>query len=455
MATTPLNAARIRPMLHLSTTAPEPHNIQLVELHVPLLESGLPKGCESMELVPSRNLIRNFLEAFSKLQKQVEQLIEEMKPAPTCLLVDKHLHWTQDVSRKFQIPRLLFDGTCCFYLLSIHNLLKSKSYNESVPDSQPIMVPSLPHKIELTISQLPLDLNPESQDFSDIHQKIRASEEGAYGMVVNSFQDLELDYVKEYKKVKDGKVWCIGPVSLSYRGEQDLAKRGNKATVDENFCMKWLDSWPPRSVVYVCLGTLNRLALVQFKELALSLEACNKPFIWVMREDYSGEGEKWLLEDGYEERTKGRGFIIRGWAPQVSILSHPAIGVFLTHCGWNSTLEAICAGVPMVTWPMFGDQFLNQKLIVQILGVGEELGNEVFVPIGKQDKFGAMIKGEKILEAIDKVMGEGTQKGEKRERARKLAKLAKQSMEAGRSSYENLKMLVEDIAKLAFGNPPQ
>ena len=97
-------------------------------------------------------------------------------------------------------------------------------------------------------------------------------------------------------------------------------------------------------------------------ELGLALEASERPFIWVIREGNQLEAlEKWIKEEGFEERTNARGLIIRRWAPQLLILSHPAIGGFITHSGWNSTLEAICAGVPMVTWPLFGDQFLMKN----------------------------------------------------------------------------------------------
>jgi len=116
--------------------------------------------------------------------------------------------------------------------------------------------------------------------------------------------------------------------------------------------------------MHVNLGSLNRLAPSQLIELGLGLEASSRPFIWVIRGGYKREEmEKLLSKDGFEERVKGRGFLIWGWAPppQVLILSHPAIGGFSTHCGWNTTVEGICAGVPMVTWPLFTEQFFNEN----------------------------------------------------------------------------------------------
>ncbi|KAL1369489.1 hypothetical protein AAHE18_02G200600 [Arachis hypogaea] len=403
--TTPLNVKRIKPLI--DTVNASKLRIRLIQFEIPVLEFGLPEGCESLELVPSRALIRSFMFALSKLQTPIEELIEASPIS--CILVDKFNYWMENVAMKFQIPRLIFDGTSCMNLLLLHNLFKSKVY-ENVQESKPIVVPNLPHRIELTKSQLPLELNPEAKDLRDLDEKIRTSQESAYGYVINSFEELELDYVKEYKKVKGNKVWCIGPVSLSYN------------------------------------NNVGQRALAQFQELALALESCNFPFIWVMKEDD-------LFDSEFEERTKERGLIIHGWAPQVLLLSHNAIGVFLTHCGWNSTLEAICAGLPMITWPMFADQFFNEKLIVQILCIGEELGNEIAIPLGKQENYGASIKREKIVEAIEKVIGDGAKKEERRESVRKLAELAKKSMEVGGSSYLNMKMLLDDMETLTFGKP--
>jgi len=139
--------------------------------------------------------------------------------------------------------------------------------------------------------------------------------------------------------VKGDKVWCIGLVSLCNEDNLDKAQRGNKATNDESQCLKWLNEQDPRFVVYACLGSISGLSLRQLIEIGLGLEASQHPFVWVIRGRSVAEKiEKWVKEDGFEERTKGRGLVIQGWAPQVLILSHRAVGAFLTHCGWNSTL---------------------------------------------------------------------------------------------------------------------
>lgn len=448
--TTPLNAARVSTII--GRAAESGLRIQLLQVMFPSAEAGLPDGCESMDTLPSRDSMKNLLLAISILQLPIEQLIDELQPHPSCIVSDKNLAWTADTARKFCIPRLVFDGTSCFSLLCTHNILISKVH-ERVSESEPFVVPGLPDHIVLTKAQLPGAVNIGSTDLKDIRSEIRAAEQAAYGVVVNTFEELESAYVQEFRKARGDKVWCIGPVSLCNKENLDKAQRGNKASVDENLCLKWLDSWKPSSVVYACLGSLSRITSPQLIELGLGLEASKQPFVWVIRGGTKlDELDKWLLEEGFEDRLKGQGLLIRGWAPQVLILSHPAIGGFLTHCGWNSTLEGLCAGVPMITWPMFAEQFYNEKFVVQVLGIGVSVGMEFAVKWGEEEKFGVLIKRDQVKTAMDQLMGEGEEGQERRNRARVLGEIAKKAMGEGGSSYLNMEFLIQDIMQQVKGN---
>ncbi|KAK9192809.1 hypothetical protein WN944_003502 [Citrus x changshan-huyou] len=130
-----------------------------------------------------------------------------------------------------------------------------------------------------------------------------------------------------------------------------------------------------------------------------------------------------------ESEVKGRGILILGWAPQVLILSHPSIGGFLTHCGWNSSLEGISAGVPLITWPLYGDQFWNEKLIVQVLNIGVRIGVEVPLDFGEEEEIGVLVKKEDVVKAINILMDEGGETDDRRKRAREFQIMAKRTTE--------------------------
>lgn len=198
------------------------------------------------------------------------------------------------------------------------------------------------------------------------------------------------------------------------------------------------------SVIYTCFGSLCHIPPPQLIEIGLGLEASSRPFIWIIRKsDHSAEVEKWLAEDKFEERVKGRGLIIRGWAPQVLILSHPSVGAFFTHCGWNSTLEGICAGVPMITWPMFAEQFYNEKFAVNVLRIGVRIGVEVELEWEELENQ-VLVKREQVKEAIEELM-DGEEADERSKRAKELGEMANKAIEEGGSSYSNITMLIEDV----------
>ncbi|KAK6126259.1 hypothetical protein DH2020_040004 [Rehmannia glutinosa] len=339
--TTPHNATRYKSTVEHAQK--DGLRIQMIALEFPGQEAGLPPGCENMDSLISMDWAWEFFQACEMLKGPLEKLIGELDPKPSCVISTNALPWTQQVAERFKIP-------------------------SAFSDSESFLVPNIPHEIEFTKAQLP-DATKKSSgdDIKSVIDQIKIARRSARGTVVNSFDELEPGYVEGYKKERQ-KLWCIGPVSLCNNKFTEKCNRGNKASIDEHYCVSWLDSKEGNSVIYACFGSLCRISAAQIKEIGLGLEASNFAFIWIIRGlDCSAEVEEWLVEEKFEQRVGNRGLIIRGWAPQVLILSHPSVGGFLTHCGWNSTLEGISAGVPMITWPMFAEQFYNEKFIVRVL----------------------------------------------------------------------------------------
>ncbi|XWS57357.1 hypothetical protein CRYUN_Cryun09bG0167600 [Craigia yunnanensis] len=449
IVTTPRNAARFKTILDRAIESGL--SIRLVELLFPCLESGLPEGCENFDMLPSLSLALKFFQAANKLQEPVQKLLEEIRPRPrpSCIISDTLLTYTLNIATLFQIPRVVFLGVSCFCLLCLYNLHLSKILERITSESHYFSLPNMPDKVEFTKLQLPVVLN--DGNLKEFCEQTLETDLASYGVVINTFEELEPEYVREYRKARGYKVWCIGPVSLCNKDSLDKAQRGNKASVDEYQCQRWLDSQEPGSVIYACLGSLSNVIPSQSIELGLGLEASNRPFVWVMRGgDASSEVEKWILEDGFEERTKGRGLLIRGWAPQVVILSHRAIGGFLTHCGWNSTIEAITAGVPLITWPLFGDQFCNEKLVVQLLQIGVRIGVEEPMMWGEEAKVGVLVKKEDVKKAVERLMDVGEEGEERRKRAKKLGEMAEKALEVRGSSHLNITQLIQDIMQRTY-----
>ncbi|XP_050910516.1 UDP-glycosyltransferase 73C1 isoform X2 [Lathyrus oleraceus] len=423
-------------------------HIHLIQLRFPSKESGLPEGCENLDMLTSLGAASDFFNSSKFLQQEAEKIFEELTPPPSCIISDARLPYTINIARKFNIPRISFVGTCCFYLLSMHNLhISNMMQTMANSPLEYFELPGFSDKFEIKISQTGLGLKGEAwEQFSN---DMLEAEMGSYGVIVNSFDELESTFVKEYKKVKNDKVWCIGPVSLSNTDSLDKVQRGHNnknVSVDEWIHLKWLDSRKPRSVIYACLGSLCNLTLPQLIELGLALEATKRPFIWVIRDgNHLEELEKWIEESGFEGRINGRGLVIKGWAPQLLILSHPSVGGFLTHCGWNSTIEAICAGVPMVTWPLFADQFLNEILIVQILKVGLSIGVKSPMKWGEEEETSVLVKKEDVERGIERLMDERNESEERKKRIREFGEMAKRAVEKGGSSDSNVTLFIKDI----------
>ena len=193
-------------------------------------------------------------------------------------------------------------------------------------------------------------------------------------------------------------------------------------------------------MVYVCFGSMGSLGPSQLIELGFGLLASNRPFIWVIKSVHNSEVENWLSENFSDE---SKCLVIKGWAPQAMILSHTAIGGFVTHCGWNSTFEGVCAGLPLLTWPLFAEQFLNEKLVVEVLKIGVSVGVKTPTEWAGEVKDDVVVGREEIAKAVERLMENGEEAEGRRRRAKRFAEIAKRALEEGGSSYLNLTMLIQ------------
>ncbi|XP_020596572.1 LOW QUALITY PROTEIN: hydroquinone glucosyltransferase-like, partial [Phalaenopsis equestris] len=209
-------------------------------------------------------------------------------------------------------------------------------------------------------------------------------------------------------------------------------------------CLKWLDLQPKGSVIFVSFGSAGTLSTEQLGGLALGLEASGQRFLWVVRSpmDLNSAGTYFTarsadnpfayLPEGFLERTKGVGLVVSSWAPQVEVLGHCSTGGFLSHGGWNSTLESMASGVPMIVWPLFAEQRMNAVLLVE--GVGAAMALKV-----RQD---GVYDREEIGRVVRELM-EGEEGERTRKRAKELQVEAAAAMGEGGSSAVALAAVAE------------
>ncbi|OMO74052.1 UDP-glucuronosyl/UDP-glucosyltransferase [Corchorus capsularis] len=433
--TTPVNAPQISKVTERARNSG--HEIQLLVTNFPSVEAGLPEGCESFDQAPSPDMQFKFFKATTMLKEPLAHLLQTHRP--DCIVADMFFPWVTEVAAAFGIPRIVFHGTCIFSISATEHIRLYKPHKEASSDSEPFVLPDFPGNIKLTKSQLP-DFVKQETWFTELYNEGKETELKSFGVIVNSFYQLESAYVDHYTKVLERRAWLVGPISLCNRGTIDITERGKKASISENECLTWLNSKKPNSVVYISFGSVANFNSAQLLEIAAGLEASGQHFIWVVRKGKKKEEEKedWFPE-GFEERMEGKGLIIRGWAPQVLILDHEAIGGFVTHCGWNSTLESVCAGVPVVAWPVASEQYYNEKLLTQVLRIG--------IPVGAQKwarLVGDFVKREAIEKAVKEIMV-GDRAEEIRSRAKEFAEMARKAVENGGSSYSDLNALLEEL----------
>jgi hydroquinone glucosyltransferase len=261
----------------------------------------------------------------------------------------------------------------------------------------------------------------------------------AQGFLVNTFDAMEHETIVAFKGLSDKGVYPpaygVGP----------FIRRPCSDESSKHSSLRWLNDQPDGSVLYVCFGSGGTLSTEQTSELAAGLEASGQRFLWVMQFPSDndkcasffgggrGDGDSPVnyLPEGFAERTKGTGLAVPLWAPQVEILSHRAVGGFVSHCGWNSTLEAVAAGVPTIAWPMYAEQRMNAKMLSERAGMALRLK-------ARED---GLVTRDEVAAVARELMA-----GEKGAAARKKARELGEEMEKGLLPDGASRKALEDVA---------
>ncbi|OWM83706.1 scopoletin glucosyltransferase-like [Punica granatum] len=419
-------------------------DISIRTLRFPGREAGLPEGCESLNSVTSMEMGLNYYKAIRMLREPLAEILQEFRPS--CLVADTMFPWATEVASRFGIPRLIFHGTSLFAMCAFFSVRLHEPHREVGSDHELFILPGLPDEIKMTRMQLPSYVRERiDNDLTRMIDESVEADGASFGVVVNSFRELEPAYSEHYMKVLGRRVWHVGPVSLCNRSIQDKEQRGNgnKSSVEGQECLEWLESKKPDSVIFLSFGSMFEFSGQQLLEIVMGLEASGQQFILAIRNKGNTDGDD-VLPKGIEKsvKEKGKGLIVRGWAPQVLILEHEAVGGFVTHCGWNSTLEAITAGVPMLTWPLYAEQFYNEKLVTDVLRVGVGLGAQECERWSSERKF---LVGRKEIEGAVLRFMVGEEAVEIRRRAKALGEAARRAVERGGSSYCDAEALLAEL----------
>ncbi|KMT10142.1 hypothetical protein BVRB_5g119040 [Beta vulgaris subsp. vulgaris] len=364
------------------------------------------------------------------LAQLINKLSEEGDPVKA-MIYDGQLPWALDVARQFGLVAVLFFTETCS-VNSIYYQVQRGLIKLPLMGPGPIKV-SVPGAVELQPWEAPSlvqNYDALSVWFDEILKQFSDIERVDW-VLFNIFYDMEKEVVDWMTKM--WKVRTIGPTIPSYyldkRLKNDKDYNFHRFKPNAPICKNWLDTKPRHSVIYMSFGSLAKLSEQQFEELAYALKNTNQNFLWVVR-----ELEQPKLPKGFIDQTSRQGLIV-SWASQLEILSHDAIGCFVTHCGFNSVLEALCIGVPVVGVPHWGDQGTNAKFVEDVWRIG--------IRANVDEK--GIVRRDKLEECIKEVM-EGEKRKELMMNVAKWKKLAKQAMDEGGSSDENINEFVGYIA---------
>ncbi|XP_047322587.1 anthocyanidin 3-O-glucosyltransferase 2-like [Impatiens glandulifera] len=352
----------------------------------------------------------------------------------------------------YGVPGYMFFPSNASLLGLFYHLLTLSDNGQDITDfdgsDAELAVPAYP--IPFPAKVLPwiaLDKNDGSVAWLDVVRNLRK----AKGIVVNTFYDVEPEAIEAILNDEGSPpIYPVGPIL-------NLSKSVGDKRDD---IVQWLDQQPPSSVIFLCFGSMGSFEDAQVKQMAIAIERSGHRFLWsVRRPPTSSGGKPWLTSEYNElelEKVMPEGFFTRtaeigkviGWAPQVDVLGHKAVGGFVTHCGWNSTMESLWFGVPTASWPLYAEQQANAFRMIKVLDLAVEIKMDYrnnFSRSGEEIVVEAGIIENALRRLMDENSGENQ---DRRTRVKEMSEKSRKAVQEGGSSYLSLGRFIDDITNI-------
>eukprot|EP00250_Pteridium_aquilinum_P031326 c43426_g1_i1 orf=89-1543(+) len=442
--TTLVLSARVKARLQ-SVSSPLP---QQPNINVQVISDGLN---------PDPSYTPSFAELLASIpimQQSLENLVEDLMASPhpiTCLISGTFCFWSQPVACKFDIPRAeLWSSPAFIYCIGFYydrllseGLVPFKGqWDETItciPGVPPIKASDFIKELLPSVEEVQADAEKVSKLLNHVKQTYGSARD-QFRILVNSIYDLES---QAFDALCEDQIpaCAIGPLFLHNMNIDDVDQPFKQPRTslyrEDHVCLQWLDSKAPESTLYIAFGSDSRMEKHDLQELAYGLEASGHAFLWVIRPG-SVLGDMSLdevLPEGFKERVCERGLVV-SWVSQTDVLAHVATGGFLSHCGWNSTLETLWFGVPILAWPQRADQGVNKKYIEEEWKVG------IAIEKNEEGKF-SRITMEKAVRSLM----EGEEGSHVREKVKEVKELMCKAIQGG-SSQRNFDQFIQDLRSL-------
>ncbi|KAI3789203.1 hypothetical protein L2E82_01993 [Cichorium intybus] len=375
------------------------------------------------------------LEAYGKtaLTGIINQHAENGRPV-SCLINCPLVPWVTDLAEELNISSaMLWVQSCASFSTYYHY------ENSLVPfpsDEQPYIDVQLPNMPLLKSDEIPSYLHP-STPYPFMRRAILGQFRNlskTFCVLMETFEELEGDLIKHLSKIC--RIRSLGPMFNNPSLETSSNISGDLMKADD--CLEWLDSKPHSTVVYISFGSVRSLTEEQVTEMAYGVLNSGVSFLWVMRSGATSTGETGGLPKGFLAKVGERGMVVH-WIPQAQVLTHSAVSCFVTHCGWNSTIEALSSGVPVVAFPLFGDQVTDAKYLVDEWKVG--------IRMSRGEAEHKVIGREKIEECLKEATS-SVKAREMKMNALKWKKAAEEAVADGGTSDRNIQEFVDELRKI-------